>query len=72
MENNEIDRFDTKNGRLIRRNTKIKGQINKEYLLKSLDNYFKDSPEIDINDVGLFILDNRPVKENSTLIIKQK
>ena len=71
MENNDIDRFDTKNGKLVYRKNKVKGAINKDYLMKMLDNYFKEYPEIDTNDVGNFILDNRPIKENSTLVIKE-
>tara|TARA_B100001175_G_scaffold309320_1_gene310838 strand:+ start:308 stop:667 length:360 start_codon:yes stop_codon:yes gene_type:complete len=71
MENNEIDRFDINNGKLVYRKNKVKAAINKDYLLKMLDNYFKEYPEIDTNDVGNFILENRPIKENSTLVIKQ-
>ena len=71
MENNEIDRFDINNGKLIYRKNKVKGAINKDYLLKMLDNYFKEYPEIDTNDVGNFILENRPIKENPTLVIKE-
>ena len=44
MENNEIDRFDVKNGKLIYRKTKVKGTINKDYLSKMLDDYFKEYP----------------------------
>jgi len=71
MENNEIDRFDINNGKLVYRKNKVKAVINKDYLMNMLDNYFKEYPEIDTNDVGNFILDNRPIKENSTLVIKQ-
>ena len=71
MENNEIDRFDINNGKLVYRKNKVKAAINKDYLMKMLDNYFKEYPEIDTDDVGNFILDNRPIKENSTLVIKQ-
>jgi hypothetical protein len=71
MENNEIDRFDINNGKLVYRKNKVKAAINKDYLMKMLDNYFKEYPEIDTNDVGNFILENRPVKENSTLVIKE-
>lgn len=71
MENNDIDRFDTNNGKLVYRKNKVKGAINKDYLMKMLDNYFKEYPEIDTNDVGNFILENRPIKENSTLVIKE-
>ena len=71
MENNEIDRFDINNGKLVNKKNKVKSAINKDYLMKMLDNYFKEYPEIDTNDVGNFILENRPIKENSTLVIKQ-
>ena len=71
MENNEIDRFDINNGKLVYRKNKVKAPINKEYLLKMLDDYFKDNPEIDSHHVGEFLLENRPVKENSVLVIKQ-
>ena len=71
MENNEIDIFDINNGKLVYRKNKVKAPINKDYLMKMLDNYFKEYPEIDTNDVGNFILENRPVKENSTLVIKE-
>ena len=71
MENNDIDCFDINNGKLVYRKNKVKAPINKDYLLKMLDNYFEKYPEIDTNDVGSFILENRPIKETPTLIIKQ-
>ena len=71
MENNEIDRFDINNGKLVYRKNKVKSAINKEYLMKMLDDYFEKYPEVDTNDVGNFILDNRPIKENATLVIKE-
>lgn len=71
MENNEIDRFDINNGKLVYRKNKVKAPINKDYLMKMLDNYFKEYPEVDTTDVGNFILENRPIKENSTLVIKE-
>ena len=70
MENNDIDRFDTKNGNLIHRKTKVKATINKDYLLTTLADYFKEYPEIDVGDVGSYILNNRPIKENSLLVMK--
>ena len=39
--------------------------------MKMLDDYFEKYPEVDTNDVGNFILDNRPTKENATLVIKE-
>tara|TARA_X000000368_G_C23043936_1_gene718269 strand:+ start:2164 stop:2523 length:360 start_codon:yes stop_codon:yes gene_type:complete len=71
MQNNEIDGIDINNGKLVYKKTKVKAQINKDYLLKILGNYFDKYPEIDIDDVGSFILDNRPIKETDNLIIKQ-
>ena len=71
MENNNIDEFTINNGKLIYRKTKTKNSINKEYLYKVLEDYFKKTPEIDSNDVTQFILENRSIKENSSLIIKE-
>ena len=71
MENNEIDRFDINNGKLVYRKNKVKAPINKDYLMKMLEDYFKDNPEVDSSHVSEFLLDNRPIKENSVLVIKQ-
>ena len=71
MENNEIDGIGINNGKLIYRKNKVKAPINKDYLMKMLDNYFVKYPEIDTQDVGSFIMENRPVKENPVLVIKQ-
>jgi hypothetical protein len=71
MENNEIDRFDINNGKLVYRKNKVKAPINKDYLMKMLEDYFKDNPEVDSDHVSEFLLDNRPIKENSVLVIKQ-
>jgi len=51
MENNEIDRVDINNGKLLYKKTKVKTPINKDYLTKMLDNYFKDNPEVDSNHI---------------------
>ena len=71
MENNNIDEFTISNGKLMYKKTKTKNPINKEYLYKVLENYFKKNPEIDSNDVTQFILENRSIKENSSLVIKE-
>ena len=71
MENNEIDRFDINNGKLLYKKNKVKAPINKDYLMKMLSNYFEEYPEIDTNDVSTFLLENRPIKENTTLVIKE-
>jgi hypothetical protein len=36
-----------------------------------LGDYFKEYPEIDTVDVSSFILENRPIKENASLVIKE-
>ena len=71
MENNEIDRFDINDGKLIYRKNKVKAPLNKDYLFKMLQDYFKDNPEIDSDHVSNFILENRPIIEKSVLVIKQ-
>ena len=70
MENNDIDCFDINNGKLVYRKNKVKGAINKDYLMKMLGDYFVKYPEIDTKDVGSYILENRPIKESSVLVIK--
>ena len=71
MENNEIDRFDINNGKILYKKNKVKAPINKDYLLKMLNDYFKDNPEIDSSHVSEFLLENRQIKEKSILVIKQ-
>ena len=71
MENNSIDEFTINNGKLVYRKTKTKNPINKEYLHKILEDYFKKNPEIDSSDVTQFILENRSAKENTSLVIKE-
>tara|TARA_A100001015_G_C14679157_1_gene590006 strand:+ start:180 stop:539 length:360 start_codon:yes stop_codon:yes gene_type:complete len=71
MENNEIDEFDINNNKLVHKKTKVKGTINKNYLLSVLGSYFEKNNEIDNEDLTAFILDNRPIKENSSLVIKE-
>lgn len=71
MENNNIDEFTINNGKLIYRKTRTKNPINKDYLHKILESYFKKNPEIDSDDVTQFILENRTIKENHSLLIKE-
>jgi len=70
MKNNEIDCFDINNGKLMCKTSKTKAPINRENLIKSLEDYFADNPTIDILDVGNFILDKRAIKETNSLVIK--
>ena len=71
MENNNIDEFTTNSGKLIHKKTKIKAPINKNYLIEKLESFFKDDLNIDTDEISSYILDNRPIKENSSLIIKK-
>ena len=66
MKTNEIDCFDINNGKLIFCKSKVKVPINKKTLFESLENYFKNNPEINVGDVGEFILESREtkIKEN--------
>jgi hypothetical protein len=71
MESNEIDEFNINENKLVYKKTKTKATINKNYLMSILGNYFENNPEIDNEDLSKFILDNRPIKENSSLVIKE-
>ena len=71
MENNNIDMFDVTGGRLVHKVTKVKDTINKDFLNTILLSYFEDNPNMNTEDVSKFILENRPIKENSTLVIKE-
>lgn len=66
MKKNEIDCFDINNGKLLYTKNKVKSTINKSYLLDALGKYFENDPNIKIDDVSKFIMDNRieKVKEN--------
>jgi DNA-binding protein Fis len=71
MKNNEIDCFDINNGKIVCRTTKTRAPINRQNLAKALEQYFADSPDIDVGEVSNYILESRQVKETSSLVIKQ-
>lgn len=71
MEGNNIDGFDIANGKIMHKKIKTKASINKHYLLSMLEDYFKNNPEIDIEDITNYLLDNRPIKETSSITIKE-
>lgn len=71
MKNNEIDCFDINNGKLICRTTKVKAPLNRENLVKALENYFANTPNVDTTEVSNYILETRAIKETSSLVIKQ-
>jgi hypothetical protein len=58
MKNNSIDCFDINGGSLIYKQKKTKNSISGKYLLKQLEQYYKDTPEV-AKDVTKHILDNR-------------
>ena len=66
MKTNEIDCFDINNGKLLFCKNKIKSPLTKKSLLLSLQKYFSEIPEINYDDVGQFIFENREIliKEN--------
>ena len=71
MKNNEIDCFDINNGKIVHRTSKTKAPVSKDYLSQILAKYFKNNPEINCDEVGNAILDNRPVKERHSIIMKE-
>ena len=62
MKTNEIDCFDINNGKLLFCKNKVKSPLNKVSLLSTLEQYFKNNPEINAHDVSDFILENRVTK----------
>lgn len=71
MKNNEIDCFDTTTGKILHRTSKTKAPVSKEYLSQVLEKYFEKNPDINCDEVGNIILENRPVKERHSIIMKQ-
>lgn len=71
MESNNIDEFDINDGKIVHKKVKSRASINKTYLLSVLNNYFSNNPDIDNEDLGKFIFDNRPIKETSSLLVKK-
>ena len=66
MKTNDIDCFDINDGKLIFCKNKVKTPLNKKILLASLEKYFENTPEINAEKVGEFILESREIqiKEN--------
>ena len=71
MKNNQIDCFDINDGKIIHKTSKTKAPVSKEYLCNILHSYFKDNPDIDCDEVGKIILENRPTKERHSIVMKQ-
>ena len=64
MKENEIDRFDMKEGRLIYTRNRVRAPISKKHLLECLAKYAEAHPAADLNpdEMGQFILDSRKVQ----------
>lgn len=71
MKNNEIDCFDINDGQIVHRTSKTKAPVSKQYLSQILEKYFENNPEINCDEVGNAILENRPVKERHSIVMKQ-
>lgn len=71
MKTNDIDCFDITGGKIVYTQTKVKSAINQKYLLASLNKYFENIPNIDIEDIGKFILENREVKISESIKHKE-
>jgi len=67
MKNNEIDCFDITGGKIIYTQNRVKSALNKKHILRCLDKYFEDNPNINTEDVGNFILDNRDIKTTENI-----
>lgn len=58
MKQNEIECFDTNNGKLLYSVNKTRKAITKKMLLETLQKYFKNDDE-KVNEMASFILENR-------------
>ena len=72
MKNNEIDCFDINDGKIVHKTSKTKSSISKPYLLEILGKCFENNPEINCEEIGNLILENRPIKENHSIVMKKK
>ena len=66
MKDNEIDCFDTNNGKLQYSVNKTKQCISKKFLLKTLETYFQNSPDKAVQLTN-HILDQREEKTNESI-----
>jgi hypothetical protein len=69
MKTNQIDCFDINGGSLIYKTSKVKKPINAKTLMTTLQNYYKNDPNI-AAELTKFVLDNR--EEKITETIKRK
>jgi len=66
MKTNTIDCFDINGGALIYKTSKVKKPINGKSLLMTLQNYYKDQPQV-AEELTKHILDNREEQIKETI-----
>lgn len=71
MKNNEIDCFDINSGKIVYCKNKTKASLNKKTLIDSLEKFFKEKTDlninIDVNSITDYILNNREIKVNENI-----
>ena len=71
MKNNEIDCFDINSGKIVYCKSKTKATLNKKTLIDSLEKFFKEKNNlninIDVNIISDYILNNREIKVNENI-----
>jgi hypothetical protein len=71
MKNNEIDCFDINSGKIVYCKNKTKACLNKKTLIETLEKFFKEENNsninIDVNIISEYILNNREVKVNENI-----
>jgi hypothetical protein len=66
MKSNQIDCFDINGGALVYKKNKIKKPINGKSLLSSLQNYYKDNPQV-AEDLTKYVLNSREEQIKETI-----
>ena len=71
MKTNEIDCFDINSGKIVYCKNKTKASLNKKTLIETLEKFFKEKNNlninIDVNVISDFILNNREIKVNENI-----
>jgi len=71
MKTNEIDCFDINSGKIVYCKSKTKVSLNKKTLIDSLEKFFKEKNnlniDIDVNSISDYILNNREIKVNENI-----
>ena len=71
MKTNEIDCFDINSGKIVYCKSKTKASLNKKTLLETLEKFFNEKNNlninIDVNTISEYILNNREIKINENI-----